>query len=215
MPFRYLYNPYHQRRTTTPQLLPPTPRKKTPHISTGSQPPPPTKRTKRTGDSRWPSAFAISDGHANLCGLPRLAISPRALRDTSTGRALVGLEGEDTVLILRKFGGNQLRLVVYPIIYEVLYIPGGCLIGISSINRYDNVTSLPKKPTGWCFRHEDPFTTLKESWYVYELVFSVSDSSIGYWQSMRIHVSHMFNIHQNNTPGVPRYFRFHISKPEP
>ena len=31
------------------------------------------------------------------------------------------------LLMVQKSGGHQLRLVVYPIIYRVLYIPGGCL----------------------------------------------------------------------------------------
>ena len=116
MPFRYLYNPYHQGRTTTPQLLPQLeapPQKKTPHIHR-IQPPPQKNfdpNNSRRGASRWPSAFAISDGHANLCGLPRLAISPRALRDTSTGRALVGLEGD-------QLAGGRIResLHFYPLI---------------------------------------------------------------------------------------------------
>ena len=36
------------------------------------------------------------------------------------------LEGYDTVDDGRNMA-NQLRLVVYPVIYRVLYIPGGCL----------------------------------------------------------------------------------------
>ena len=31
------------------------------------------------------------------------------------------------LLMVQKSGDHQLRLVVYPIIYKVLYIPGGCL----------------------------------------------------------------------------------------
>ena len=31
------------------------------------------------------------------------------------------------LLMVQKSGVHQLRLVVYPIIYKVSYIPGGCL----------------------------------------------------------------------------------------
>ena len=41
----------------------------------------------------------------------------------------VFLGGVDQVipLMVQKSGVHQLRLAVYPIIYRVLYIPGGCL----------------------------------------------------------------------------------------
>ena len=38
----------------------------------------------------------------------------------------MGLE-EVLLLMVQKSGVHQLRLVVYPTIYRVLYIPGGCL----------------------------------------------------------------------------------------
>ncbi len=54
---------------------------------------------------------------------------------------------------------NQLRLVVYPIIYKILYIPGGCLGFLpSTVNsmtpkfaRETFVETLARVPGGDCF----------------------------------------------------------------
>ena len=44
----------------------------------------------------------------------------------------------------------QLRLVLYPIIYMVLYIPGGCL-GISSINRMLPIIPVSQRLRSWLY----------------------------------------------------------------
>ena len=47
---------------------------------------------------------------------------------SSLGGGVKGMVVQTLILLMvQKSGDHQLRLVVYPIIYKVLYIPGGCL----------------------------------------------------------------------------------------
>ena len=47
--------------------------------------------------------------------------------DERLTRGLFILLGTNILLMVQKSGNHQLRLLVYPIIHKILYIPGGCL----------------------------------------------------------------------------------------